>query len=172
MSSHPSMEIVIPSLVDDSLAPRGHHVASIALRFVPYQLAAGAWDDAHREAVGDRVIEVLSRYAPNLPDAVIHRQVLTPKDLEDVYGLTMGSSVHGDLAADQLFFMRPVYGWARYRTPIHGLYLCASGAHPGGGVMGAPGRNAARQILRDRRHAVLRRWRPPSPRSWVHGRRR
>lgn len=151
VSSHPYMEIALPSTVDDSLAPPGHHVASIALRFVPYHLAEGEWNDARREAVGDRVVGVLSRYAPNLPGAIIHRQVLTPKDLEDVYGLTMGSSVHGDLAADQLFFMRPVYGWARYRTPVRGLYLCGSGAHPGGGVIGAPGRNAAREIIRDRR---------------------
>lgn len=156
VSSEPHMEIVLPSTVDDSLAPPGRHVASIALRFVPYHLAEGEWNDARREEVGDRVIEVLGRYAPNLPGAVIHRQVLTPKDLEDVFGLTGGSSVHGDLAADQLFFMRPVYGWARYRTPVRGLYLCGSGAHPGGGVMGAPGRNAAREIIRDRRRVALR----------------
>lgn len=151
VSSEPYMDIVIPSTVDDTLAPPGRHVMSIAAKYVPFSPVDGEWTEASREAFADRVIETLGRYAPSLPGAVLHRQVLVPKDYEEIYGLTGGNIVHGDMATDQLFLMRPVYGWARYRTPIRDLYLCASGAHPGGGVMGAPGRNAAREIARDLR---------------------
>jgi phytoene dehydrogenase-like protein len=149
-SSEPLINAVIPSTLDDSLAPPGQHMMSIAVRFAPYRPAAGPWDDASREAFGDAVVRTFARYAPNLPNAILHRQVLTPLDFEEIYGLTGGSIVHGDMATDQLFSMRPVPGWAGYRTPVAGLYLCGSGAHPGGAVMGAPGRNAATVILKDR----------------------
>jgi phytoene dehydrogenase-like protein len=150
-SSEPLINAVIPSTLDDSLAPPGKHMMSIAVRFAPYRPAAGPWDDEMREEFGDNVIRNLARYAPNLPGAILHRQVLTPLDFEEIYGMTGGSIVHGDMAADQLFSMRPVPGWAGYRTPVAGMYLCGSGAHPGGAIMGAPGRNAARTILKDRR---------------------
>ncbi len=129
---------------------------SIAVRFVPYRPAAGPWDDRRREELGDVVVGTLARYAPNLPDAILHRQVLTPLDFEEIYGLTGGNIVHGDMSTDQLFSMRPVPGWAGYRTPVSRLYLCGSGAHPGGGVTGAPGRNAARVILKDLRRRARR----------------
>ena len=108
----------------------------------------GNWDDK-RELLGDRVVKKIAEYAPNVPNAILARQVLTPLDLERTYGLTEGNIFHGDLRLEQLFFMRPVTGWAQYRTPIGGLYLCGAGTHPGGGVTGAPGRNAAHQVLRD-----------------------
>lgn len=150
-SRQPYLEAVIPSLTDDSLAPAGKHVMSILVQYAPYDLKDGVWDDAKREALGDRVVETLSRYAPNLESAVLHRQVLTPLDLEAVFGLTEGNIYHGEMTLDQLFLMRPVPGWARYRAPLAGLYLCGAGTHPGGGVTGTPGYNAAREILRDTR---------------------
>jgi phytoene dehydrogenase-like protein len=150
-SREPYLEAVIPSLTDDSLAPAGKHVMSILVQYAPYDLKGGVWDDAKREALGDRVVETLSRYAPNLEAAVLHRQVLTPLDLEAVFGLTEGNIYHGEMTLDQLFLMRPVPGWARYRAPLAGLYLCGAGTHPGGGVTGTPGYNAAREILRDAR---------------------
>lgn len=149
-SREPYVDGVIPSTLDDSLAPAGKHMMSIAARFVPYRPAAGPWDDRSREEFGDAVIETLARYAPNFPGAILHRQVLTPLDFEEIYGMTGGNIVHGDMSTDQLFSMRPVAGWAGYGSPIEGLYLCGSGAHPGGGVTGAPGRNAARAILKTR----------------------
>jgi len=147
-SRQPYLEIVLPSTVDPTLAPPGRHVMSISLKYVPYRLAEGDWE-MRREELGDLAIATLAEYAPNVPGAILHRQVLTPLDFERVYGLTRGNIAHGDMAADQLFFMRPLYGWARYRTPIRGLYLCGAGTHPGGGVMGAAGRNAAAVVLRD-----------------------
>ena len=155
-SSEPYLDAVIPSVLDESLAPAGKHVMSIAARFVPYRPASGPWDDRSREALGDTVVETLARYAPNVAGAILHRQVLTPLDFEQIYGMTGGNIVHGDMAADQLFSMRPVAGWAGYRTPVAGLYLCGSGAHPGGGITGAPGRNAARAILKDRHRRLGR----------------
>jgi phytoene dehydrogenase-like protein len=160
-SSHPYLDVVIPSLSDDSLAPPGKHVMSCFVQYAPYALvpAAGgaadplAWDD-EREALGDAVIGAIARYAPDIRDRVLHRQVLTPLDIERQFGLTEGNIFQGELTPDQLFSFRPAPGWARYRTPIHGLYLCGSSTHPGGGVMGAPGRNAAREVLKD-----LKRWR-------------
>ncbi len=119
------------------------------MQYAPYHLKEGSWSDARREELGDRVVDVLADYSPNLRSAIIDRQVLTPLDLERVYGLTEGNIYHGELALDQLYFMRPVPGWARYRTPIDNLYLCGAGTHPGGGVTGAPGYNAARAILKD-----------------------
>ncbi|HEX9724157.1 MAG TPA: NAD(P)/FAD-dependent oxidoreductase [Vicinamibacteria bacterium] len=147
-SSKPFLRVTIPSLTDPSLAPPGRHVMSIMMQYAPYRLRDENWGD-RREALGDAVVDTLDEYAPKLKDSVLHRQVLTPPDLEETYGLPEGSLHHGDLALDQLFFMRPVPGWARYGTPVPNLYLCGSGTHPGGGISGAPGYNASRQILRD-----------------------
>ena len=144
------MDIVIPSTVDDSFCPAGAHVMSVSVKFLPFELADGDWK-SQKEALADLVVDTLAEYAPNLPGAVLHRHVLTPQCFEEIYGLTGGNIVHGDMATDQLFSMRPLFGWASYRTPVRGLYLCGSGAHPGGGVMGAPGRNAAREIQKDLR---------------------
>ncbi len=148
-SRRPYMDIVIPTLVDRSLAPPGKHVMSIFVQYAPYHLAEGSWEE-QRDAFGDTVIATLAEYAPNLPDSILHRQVVTPWDLERTFGLTEGNIFHGELSLEQLFFERPVPGWGGYRTPVRGLYLCGSGAHPGGGVMGAPGQLAARRILADR----------------------
>jgi len=153
-SRSPYLDIVVPSTVDSTLAPAGRHVMSISIKFVPFRLAEGDWP-RHREALGDLAVDTLAEYVPNLRRSILHRQVLTPLDFEEIYGLTGGSICHGDMALDQLFAMRPLLGWARYRTPIRNLYLCGSGTHPGGGVMGAPGRNAARVLLKDRRGGRL-----------------
>jgi len=142
------VDCVVASNVDDSLAPPGRHIMTCFVQYVPYALRRGSWDE-QRELLGDRVVEMIARHAPNVPGSIEARQVLTPLDLERTYGLTEGNIFHGDLVLEQLFFMRPVSGWARYRTPVDGLYLCGAGTHPGGGVTGAPGYNAARQILRD-----------------------
>jgi phytoene dehydrogenase-like protein len=142
------VDCVVASNVDDSLAPPGKHIMTCFVQYVPYRLREGNWDE-QRELLGDRVVKKIAEYAPNVPGAIIARQVLTPLDLERTYGLTEGNIFHGDLNLEQLFFMRPVPGWSQYRTPVRGLYLCGAGAHPGGGVTGAPGRNAAHQALRD-----------------------
>jgi phytoene dehydrogenase-like protein len=148
------VDCVVSSNADDSLAPKGKHVLTCFVQYVPYQLrqtssdGKNTWDE-NRELLGDRVVKKIAEYAPNVPNVIIARQVLTPLDLERTYGLTEGNIFHGDLRLEQLFFMRPVAGWAQYRTPIDGLYLCGAGAHPGGGVTGAPGHNAAHQALRD-----------------------
>ena len=142
------VDCVVSSNADSSLAPPGKHILTCFVQYVPYKLRDGNWDEK-RELLGDRVVKKIAEYAPNVPGTVVARQVLTPLDLERTYGLTEGNIFHGDLRLEQLFFMRPVPGWAQYRTPIRGLYLCGAGAHPGGGVTGAPGRNAARQALRD-----------------------
>jgi phytoene dehydrogenase-like protein len=118
------------------------------VQYVPYKLKRGTWDE-NREVLGDRVVRKIGEYAPNFAKSILARQVLTPLDFERTYGLTEGNIFHGDLSLDQLFFMRPVPGWSQYRTPVNGLYLCGAGAHPGGGVTGAPGYNAAHQALRD-----------------------
>jgi phytoene dehydrogenase-like protein len=149
VSERPFLEFVIPTLSDPSLAPPGHHVMSVLAQYAPYRLKAGAWDGARREALGDAVVATLARYAPDLPRAIVHRQAVTPLDLEQELGLTEGNIYQGEMALDQLLFIRPVPGWARYRTPIRGLYLCGAGAHPGGGVTAAPGYQAARAVLRD-----------------------
>jgi phytoene dehydrogenase-like protein len=145
-SRRPYVDVVIPSLTDPSVAPPGKHVMSCFVQYAPYHLAEGTWDD-QREALGDAVIETLAEYAPNIRDIVRHRQIVTPLDLEREWSLTEGNIFQGELSPDQLFFMRPVAGWAQYRTPVKGLYLCGAATHPGGGIMGAPGRNAARVIL-------------------------
>jgi phytoene dehydrogenase-like protein len=142
------VDCVISSNADNSLAPAGKHILTCFVQYVPYRLREGNWD-GKRELLGDRVVKKIAEYAPNVPNAIIARQVLTPLDLERTYGLTEGNIFHGDLRLEQLFFMRPVAGWSQYRTPIDGLYLCGAGAHPGGGVTGAPGHNAAHQVLRD-----------------------
>jgi phytoene dehydrogenase-like protein len=149
VSAHPHLEIRIPSLADASLAPPGRHVMSIEVQYAPYHLRDAVWDDGARDALGDRVVETLAAYAPDLPGSILHRQVLTPRDLESVFSLTEGHAYHGELTLDQILFMRPVPGWSRYRTPVRDLYLCGAGAHPGGGIAGAAGANAARIILKD-----------------------
>ena len=149
VSERPHLEIRIPSLADASLAPPGRHVMSIEVQYAPYHLRDGEWDAAARDALGDRVIETLAAYAPDLPGAVLHRQVLTPRDLENVFSLTEGHAYQGEMTLDQILFMRPVAGWSRYRTPVRDLFLCGAGTHPGGGIAGAAGANAARVILKD-----------------------
>jgi len=142
------VDCVIASNADDSLAPTGQHIMTCFVQYVPYRLREGNWDQK-RALLGERVVKKIGEYAPNVPGAITAMQVLTPLDLERTYGLTEGNIFHGDLTLEQLFFMRPVAGWSQYRTPIAGLYLCGAGAHPGGGVTGAPGHNAAQQVLRD-----------------------
>lgn len=149
------VDCVISSNADASLAPPGKHVLTCFVQYVPYHLRQGTWDE-NRELLGDRVVKKIAEYAPNVPNAILARQVLTPLDLERTYGLTEGNIFHGDLRLEQLFFMRPVPGWSQYRTPVDGLYLCGAGTHPGGGVTGAPGRNAAHQALHDWKKGRLR----------------
>lgn len=149
-SKDPYLDVVIPTALDPSLAPAGQHVMSVAMQFAPYKLKEGDWN-ARREELGDVVVAALARYAPDLPGLVLARQVLTPRDLEEKYGLTGGHVFHGEPSLDQIFTMRPILGWAQYRTPVRGLYLCGAGTHPGGGVTGAPGANAAREIAKDLR---------------------
>jgi phytoene dehydrogenase-like protein len=142
------VDCVVASNADSTLAPPGRHVMTCFVQYVPYHLRQGTWDEK-RELLGQRVLKKIAEYAPNVPGAVVAQQILTPLDLERTYGITEGNIFHGDLSLEQLFFMRPVAGWAQYRTPVPGLYLCGAGAHPGGGVTGAPGHNAAQQVLRD-----------------------
>ena len=149
------VDCVIATNADPSLAPAGKHVMTCFVQYVPYKLRQGNWDE-NRELLGDRVVKKVAEYAPNVPGAIIARQVLTPLDLERTYGLTEGNIFHGDLTLEQLFFNRPVAGWSQYRTPIGGLYLCGAGAHPGGGVTGAPGHNSAHQVLRDLKKGKFR----------------
>jgi phytoene dehydrogenase-like protein len=155
-SSRPVLECTIPSVVDQTVAPPGKHLMSMFVQYAPYELHDGSWDDM-REAFADRCFDLINEYAPNFKRAVIDRQVLTPPDLERVFNLTGGNIFQGAMTPGQLFAFRPVPGYARYKTPIRGLYLCGSAAHPGGGVMGTPGLNAAREILGRRRfRAVIR----------------
>lgn len=148
-STEPYLEATIPTLADPTLAPEGRHLMSVTVRYTPYHLADGTWDE-RREGLGDAVLERLEAHAPGLTSLVVDRHVVTPLDLEETYGLPEGNPNHGEHTLDQLLHMRPVPGWERYRTPVDGLYLCGAGTHPGGGVTGMPGRNAARQILKDR----------------------
>jgi phytoene dehydrogenase-like protein len=147
-SPRPHLDITIPSLTDPSLAPDGAHVMSVHAQFAPYKLKDGDWN-SRREELGDTVVNVLSDYLPGLKKLIAARQVITPLDLEQTYGLSGGQIHHGEMSLDQLFAFRPLIGWARYRTPIRGLYLCGAGTHPGGGVTGAPGFNASREIIKD-----------------------
>jgi phytoene dehydrogenase-like protein len=145
-SRRPYIDIVIPSLTDPSVAPPGKHVMSCFVQYAPYHLKEGTWDEK-REEFGDVVIDTLAEYAPNLKDIILNRQVLTPLDIERRFGLSEGNIFQGELSLEQLFFLRPVPGWAQYRTPIRNLYMCGAATHPGGGIMGASGLNAARKIL-------------------------
>lgn len=147
-STEPVLELTLPSSVDRTIVPEGKHLMSIFVQYAPYRLASRSWDEI-KEDFADRCIELLARYAPNVPGAIEHRQVLSPLDLERTYGLTGGSIMQGAMHLHQMFAMRPVAGWADYRTPLRGLYLCGAAAHPGGGVIGACGKNAAEEILRD-----------------------
>src|SRR6266496_4018213 len=149
-SRAPYLEIAIPTLTDPSLAPEGKHVMSIYMQDAPYKLKNGNWqDEAQRTALGDTVVKTLTQYVPDLPDKILSHQIITPLDLEETYGLTGGHIFHGELALDQVFTMRPMLDWARYRTPIQNLYLCGSGTHPGTGLTGGSGANAAREIAKD-----------------------
>lgn len=148
-SNEPILELTMPTSVDRTIAPPGKHIVSMFVQYAPYKLSGGqSWDDI-KEDFADRCIALLARYAPNVPQAIEHRQVLSPLDLERVYGITGGNIMQGAMNFNQLFFMRPIPGWADHRTPIQGLYLCGAASHPGGGVMGACGKNAAEEILRD-----------------------
>jgi phytoene dehydrogenase-like protein len=147
-SRRPYMDIVIPSLTDSSVAPPGKHVMSCFVQYAPYHLKVGHWDE-QRDAFGDAVIDAIAEYAPNIRDVILHRQVLTPLDIERKFGLTEGNIFQGELTLEQLFFLRPVPGWAQYTTPVERLYMCGSATHPGGGIMGAPGKNAAERILKE-----------------------
>ena len=149
-SRKPLIDGNIASVLDDTLCPRGHHVMSLFVQWGPYHLNQGTWPEI-REKVGDNIVDTLEEYIPNIKKIIIGREVLSPWDLEKIFGLTEGNIFHGEMTPEQLFFLRPAPRYANYRTPVRGLYLCGSGAHPGGGVMGAPGRNAAREILKDAR---------------------
>jgi len=146
-SRNPYIEITIPSLSDPSLAPAGQHVMSIYMQYAPYKLKSSDWE-TQRTALGETVVKTISQYAPNLPQIILRHQIITPKDLEEIYGLTGGHIFHGELALDQFFTMRPLLDWARYKTPIEHLYLCGNGTHPGTGLTGGSGANAAREIAK------------------------
>jgi phytoene dehydrogenase-like protein len=153
-SRRPYIDTVIPSLTDPSVAPPGKHVMSCFVQYAPYKLAPGLHWDTEKEKFGDTVIDTIAEYAPNIRDIILHRQVVTPLDLEREFGLTEGNIFQGELSLEQLFFLRPVAGWAQFRTPIKNLYMCGSATHPGGGIMGAPGRLSALEILKDVRGAA------------------
>jgi phytoene dehydrogenase-like protein len=155
-SRRPYIDMVIPSLTDPSVAPPGKHVLSCFVQYAPYKLAQGTWDD-QREAFGDNVIDTISVYAPNIKDIIVGRQILTPLDLEREFGLTQGNIFQGELSLEQLFFLRPVAGWAYYRTPVDNLYMCGSATHPGGGIMGANGRIASQVILKEWKKPAMER---------------
>jgi len=142
------IEVCFPTVHDPTLAPEGRHIMTIDVNSQPYTLRHAEWDDI-KEDRADRAVATIAEHFPKLPDLIEHRQVVTPLDMERLMALTGGHALHGDMAPDQLLFLRPVRGWADYRTPIRGMYLCGAGTHPGGGVTGANGRNAAREVLRD-----------------------
>jgi phytoene dehydrogenase-like protein len=156
-SRAPIVELVIPSTLDDTLAPAGQHVASLFCQHVAPQLPNGESWDQHRDAVADLMIETVNAHAPNFKAAILGRQIMSPLDLERTFGLVAGDISHGVLSLDQLFSARPMLGYGNYRGPLPGLYMCGAGTHPGGGVSGAPGHNAAREILTDFRRGRLRR---------------
>ncbi len=147
-SKQPYLDIIIPSLTDPSLAPAGKHVMSVYMQYAPYKLKGDTWDN-QRVALADTVVKTLAQYAPTLPSQILTHQIITPQDLEDTYGMTGGHIFHGELSLDQFFTMRPLLNWGRYRTPLRNLYLCGSGTHPGDGLTGGSGVNAAREILKD-----------------------
>jgi len=148
-SKRPYIDCILPSVIDPDMAPPGKHVMSCFVQYAPYELNGG-WTDAKREAFGDAVVDTLSQYMPNLKDIILHRQVLTPVDIEEMIGISQGNIFHGELSLSQLFFLRPAAGWAKYRTPIKGYWQCGSGTHPGGGIMGAPGQLAALEMLKEK----------------------
>jgi phytoene dehydrogenase-like protein len=150
-SERPMLEITIPTTYDSSLAPPGKHLMNVFLQYTPYSLSPAVAPNWHalKESYADRVMEMIEEYAPGFKNLVLHRHIVTPLDLEEQFGMTGGNIFHGEMSTDQLFFLRPVPGWAKYRTPVRGLYLCGSGTHPGGGIMAAPGHNAAREFLKD-----------------------
>ena len=148
-SRRPYIDMVIPSLTDPSVSPPGKHVMSCFVQYAPYKLAQGTWDDQRRESFGDNVIDTISEHIPNIKKIIVGRQVLTPLDLEREFGLTQGNIFQGELSLEQLFFLRPVPGWAYYKTPVENLYMCGSATHPGGGIMAAPGRIASSVILKE-----------------------
>ena len=145
-SKDPYIDIILPSVLDPDMAPPGKHVMSCFVQYAPYNINGG-WDDDKREALGDTVINTIARYAPNIKDIILHRQILSPKDLETIFGLTEGNIFHGELSLQQLFSLRPASKWADYTTPIQNYYQCGSGTHPGGGITGSPGEMAAKKIL-------------------------
>jgi len=147
-AKNPYIDMIIPSMIDRDMAPPGHHVMSCFVQYAPYDIEGG-WDDAKREAFGETVISTIERYAPNIRRAIVGKQVITPKDIEMIAGITGGNIFHGELLLHQLFFLRPAPQWADFRTPLPGYYFGASGAHPGGGVMGAAGKLAAQEVLKD-----------------------
>ena len=147
-AKEPYIDMIVPSMIDPDMAPPGKHVMSCFVQYAPYDLEGG-WDDAKREAFGETVISTIERYAPNIRRAIIGKQVITPVDIERIAGITGGNIFHGELLLHQLFFMRPATQWSSFRTPLRGYYLAGSGAHPGGGIMGAPGKLAAETVLRD-----------------------
>lgn len=147
-SRKPYIDIILPSVIDPDMAPPGKHVMSCFVQYAPYQLREGTWEQK-REAFGDAVVNTLAEYVPNLKDIILHRQVVTPWDIEQTTGLSQGNIFQGELSLSQLFFLRPAAGWAKYRTPIRNYYQCGSGTHPGGGITGAPGRLAALEILKE-----------------------
>jgi phytoene dehydrogenase-like protein len=159
-SKEPYLDLLIPSLTDPTMAPSGKHMMSVFVQYVPPRLNDREWTDADRDAFGRTVIDQIARYSPNFKDLILHAEVRTPRELEAEVGLTEGNIFQGELTFDQLFFNRPFPGYAQYRGPVRGMYLCGSGTHPGGGVMAAPGANAAREILRDLRRPEL------VPQSW------
>ena len=150
-SGRPVLDAVLTTALDPSLAPEGRHLLSVAAQYAPFRLADGSWDDTRRAALGDAVVAALAEHIPNLEAAILHRHVLTPADLADRFALPEGNIHHGEMTLDQVFFGRPAGGWARYRTPVDGLYLCGAGTHPGGGLNGRAGAAAAARILRDKR---------------------
>ncbi len=148
-SQSPLIEMTMPTMYDPTLAPEGRHIMGIFLQYAPYTLKDTNWE-RERIRYTERILDVIEEYCPNIRSIIEHKQTLTPLDLERRFGITGGNIFHGEMSLDQMFVLRPLAGWASYRTPVRGLYLCGSGAHPGGGVMGAPGHNAAREILKDR----------------------
>ncbi|MFQ6023512.1 MAG: phytoene desaturase family protein [Acidiferrobacterales bacterium] len=148
-SKDPYVDMLIPTQIDPTMAAPGKHVMTVFVQYAPPKLASGDWDDASREAFGQTVIDAIAEYSPNFKDLILHVEVRTPRELEDEVGLTEGNIFQGELTLDQLLFNRPIPGYAQYRSPVKGMYMCGSSTHPGGGVMGAPGANAAREILRD-----------------------
>jgi phytoene dehydrogenase-like protein len=152
-SRAPYIDMLIPTQIDPTMAPDGKHYMSVFVQYCPYRLAEGEWSAQKRQAFGDTVIDTIARHSPDFRKLILHAEVRTPQDIEREVGLTEGNIFQGELTFDQLFFNRPLPGYAQYRSPVRGLYMCGSSNHPGGGVMGAPGANSAEAILRDlRRH--------------------